>query len=122
MAGSKEGEETRKEKKYFESSASHVFFMNKMHTLHASFAKNKKFSGGTRGNTGASAVTVPTIDFCHHEPCMMRGKCVSRQDRYECHCYAQYSGNNCQNDNGRLHSYLVYVDFTTHMWGERIHT
>ncbi|XP_015514876.1 protein crumbs isoform X6 [Neodiprion lecontei] len=49
---------------------------------------------------GLATVTVPTSDFCDHEPCMMHGTCVSRQDRYECHCFARYSGNNCQLDNG----------------------
>ncbi|XP_011155251.1 protein crumbs isoform X1 [Harpegnathos saltator] len=56
-------------------------------------------ANGLAGGTG-SAATVSTADFCHHEPCMMHGKCVSRQDRYECHCSARYSGNNCQIDNG----------------------
>lgn len=56
-------------------------------------------TSGLNGGLGSSAIT--TMDFCHHEPCMMHGKCVSRQDRYECHCYARYSGNNCQIDNGR---------------------
>ncbi|XP_076303298.1 cell polarity complex component crumbs isoform X3 [Lasioglossum baleicum] len=56
---------------------------------------------GTSGlGDGVGPSTVPTMDFCGHEPCMMHGKCVSRQDRYECHCYARYSGNNCQIDNG----------------------
>jgi len=80
--------------------------------------KNKKFSGGTSGlgsSIGAPAATVPTMDFCHHEPCMMHGKCVSRQDRYECHCYARYSGNNCQIDNGRPRRYLEYVGFTAYV-------
>lgn len=63
-----------------------------------------KLSGGTSsglnsGGVGSSVIT--TMDFCYLEPCMMHGKCVSRQDRYECHCYARYSGNNCQIDNGR---------------------
>ncbi|XP_043274627.1 protein crumbs isoform X2 [Venturia canescens] len=49
---------------------------------------------------GRSGSSDTTTDYCHHEPCMMHGKCVSRQDRYECHCYARYSGNNCQLDNG----------------------
>lgn len=61
-----------------------------------------KLSGGTSGlNGGVGSSAITTMDFCHHEPCMMHGKCVSRQDRYECHCYARYSGNNCQIDNGR---------------------
>ncbi|CAL7947161.1 unnamed protein product [Xylocopa violacea] len=55
-------------------------------------------TSGLNGGVGSSAIT--TTDFCHLEPCMMHGKCVSRQDRYECHCYARYSGNNCQIDNG----------------------
>ncbi|KAG5326274.1 CRB protein, partial [Pseudoatta argentina] len=56
---------------------------------------------GTSGlGTGVTSATMATMDFCHHEPCMMHGKCVSRQDRYECHCYARYTGNNCQIDNG----------------------
>lgn len=112
-------------KEHFKSSIARVyFFVSKMHTLHVSFVKNKKFSGGTKGlggGTGASAM-IPAMDFCHHEPCMMHGKCVSRQDRYECHCYARYSGNNCQIDNGRPRRYLEYAGFTTRMWGERIHT
>ncbi|XP_015599265.1 protein crumbs isoform X2 [Cephus cinctus] len=49
---------------------------------------------------GLAAITAVATDFCHNEPCMMHGKCISRQDRYECHCYARYSGNNCQLDNG----------------------
>ncbi|XP_012537292.2 protein crumbs isoform X3 [Monomorium pharaonis] len=57
-------------------------------------------TSGLGGGTGTPVATVPAKDFCHHEPCMMHGKCVSRQDRYECHCYARYSGNNCQIDNG----------------------
>ncbi|KAL6258873.1 hypothetical protein P5V15_010818 [Pogonomyrmex californicus] len=57
-------------------------------------------TSGIGGGMGASVATTPAMDFCHHEPCMMHGKCVSRQDRYECHCYARYSGNNCQIDNG----------------------
>lgn len=55
---------------------------------------------GPHSAGGLAAVAVSTTDFCHHEPCMMHGTCVSRQDRYECHCYARYSGNNCQIDNG----------------------
>ncbi|KAI4495639.1 hypothetical protein M0802_008474 [Mischocyttarus mexicanus] len=50
--------------------------------------------------SGVTSATVSTMDVCRNEPCMMHGKCVSRQDRYECHCYARYSGNNCQIDNG----------------------
>ncbi|XP_076387489.1 cell polarity complex component crumbs isoform X5 [Megachile rotundata] len=61
-------------------------------------ADNKGCSTGGLGSVGPSSIT--TMDFCNHEPCMMHGKCVSRQDRYECHCYARYSGNNCQIDNG----------------------
>ncbi|KAK2581667.1 hypothetical protein KPH14_002164 [Odynerus spinipes] len=49
---------------------------------------------------GIASATASTMDVCRNEPCMMHGKCVSRQDRYECHCYARYSGNNCQIDNG----------------------
>lgn len=93
-------------------------FLSKLRTLHASFVKNKKFSGGTSGlggGTGTPAVTISTVDFCHHEPCMTRGKCVSRQDRYECHCYARYSGNNCQSDNGRPRWYLKYAGFTAYV-------
>ncbi|XP_014482746.1 PREDICTED: protein crumbs isoform X3 [Dinoponera quadriceps] len=55
---------------------------------------------GVNGLVGGTVATASTMDFCHHEPCMMHGKCVSRQDRYECHCTARYSGNNCQIDNG----------------------
>ncbi|XP_067213668.1 protein crumbs isoform X3 [Linepithema humile] len=55
-------------------------------------------SSGLAGGVGSA--TVPTVDNCHHEPCLMHGKCVSRQDRYECHCYARYSGNNCEIDDG----------------------
>lgn len=111
---------TREEEKYFESSVARVFFfLSKVHTLHASFVKNKKFSGGTSnlgGGTGASAAaTVPATDFCGHEPCMMHGKCVSRQDRYECHCYARYSGNNCQIDNGRPRRYFEHAWFTAYV-------
>ncbi|XP_039288666.1 protein crumbs isoform X2 [Nilaparvata lugens] len=40
------------------------------------------------------------VDHCLVEPCMMHGQCVSRPDRYQCHCAARYSGNNCQIDNG----------------------
>ncbi|XP_035724721.1 protein crumbs-like isoform X1 [Vespa mandarinia] len=50
--------------------------------------------------SGIASATASTMDVCRNEPCMMHGKCVSRQDRYECHCYARYSGNNCQIDNG----------------------
>ncbi|GAB1868117.1 Protein crumbs [Camponotus japonicus] len=57
-------------------------------------------TSGLVSGTGTASATASTMDFCHHEPCMMHGKCVSRQDRYECHCYARYSGNNCQIDNG----------------------
>jgi hypothetical protein len=64
------------------------------------------FAGGGSGaaqpmTQPATAQATSTTDFCQHSPCMMRGKCVSRQDRYECHCYARYSGNNCQIDHGR---------------------
>lgn len=31
---------------------------------------------------------------------MRHGKCISRADRYECHCTPRYSGNNCELDNG----------------------
>ncbi|XP_033227185.1 protein crumbs isoform X3 [Belonocnema kinseyi] len=52
-------------------------------------------------NKGDDVFTpTTTMDNCHNEPCMRHGKCVSRQNRYECHCYARYSGNNCQIDNG----------------------
>lgn len=93
-----------------------MFLLSKVHSLHASFVKNKKFSGGTSGlGTGVTSATMATMDFCHHEPCMMHGKCVSRQDRYECHCYARYSGNNCQIDNGRPRRYLEYAAFTAYV-------
>ncbi|KAJ8679887.1 hypothetical protein QAD02_015674 [Eretmocerus hayati] len=42
----------------------------------------------------------PQFDWCQHSPCKNRGKCVSRPDRYECLCYARYSGPNCQIDHG----------------------
>lgn len=45
-------------------------------------------------------LTTPPVDHCYHEPCMRHGVCLSRADRYECHCAARYSGNNCQLDNG----------------------
>lgn len=64
----------------------------------------RTFSGGASGigaTASSSSSSSSSTDFCHHEPCMMRGKCVSRLDRYECHCYARYSGNNCEIDNGR---------------------
>ncbi|RZF34933.1 hypothetical protein LSTR_LSTR011427 [Laodelphax striatellus] len=40
------------------------------------------------------------VDHCLVEPCMMHGQCISRPDRYQCHCAARYSGNNCEIDNG----------------------
>ncbi|XP_034945316.1 protein crumbs isoform X2 [Chelonus insularis] len=48
----------------------------------------------------AISTDTTTTNYCHNEPCMMHGKCVSRQDRYECQCSARYSGKNCQIDNG----------------------
>ncbi|KAG7303794.1 hypothetical protein JYU34_010690 [Plutella xylostella] len=42
----------------------------------------------------------PLTDHCYNEPCMRHGTCISRQDRYECHCTARYSGNNCEVDLG----------------------
>ncbi|XP_020279664.1 protein crumbs isoform X2 [Pseudomyrmex gracilis] len=67
----------------------------------AVFGPCPESKGCGASGTGAIATTSSSsTDFCHHEPCMMRGKCVSRLDRYECHCYARYSGNNCEIDNG----------------------
>lgn len=43
---------------------------------------------------------VPPKDHCFNEPCVRHGTCISRHDRYECHCSARYSGNNCQVDKG----------------------
>ncbi|KAG8225570.1 hypothetical protein J437_LFUL002087 [Ladona fulva] len=40
------------------------------------------------------------VDHCYHEPCMRHGICISRSDRYECRCFARYSGNNCEIDMG----------------------
>ncbi|KAH9642002.1 hypothetical protein HF086_010514 [Spodoptera exigua] len=39
-------------------------------------------------------------DHCYNEPCMRHGTCISRHDRYECHCTARYTGNNCEVDAG----------------------
>ncbi|CAD0195817.1 unnamed protein product [Chrysodeixis includens] len=39
-------------------------------------------------------------DHCYNEPCMRHGTCISRHDRYECHCSARYTGNNCEVDAG----------------------
>nr|XP_049698738.1 protein crumbs [Helicoverpa armigera] len=39
-------------------------------------------------------------DYCYNEPCMRHGTCISRHDRYECHCTARYTGNNCEVDAG----------------------
>ncbi|GBP77406.1 Protein crumbs [Eumeta japonica] len=43
---------------------------------------------------------MPPKDFCFNEPCLRHGTCISRHDRYECHCAARYTGNNCQVDKG----------------------
>lgn len=43
---------------------------------------------------------IPPKDHCYNEPCMRHGTCISRQDRYECHCTARYTGNNCEVDVG----------------------
>ncbi|XP_049888024.1 protein crumbs [Pectinophora gossypiella] len=42
----------------------------------------------------------PPKDHCYNEPCMRHGTCISRHDRYECHCTARYTGNNCEVDAG----------------------
>ncbi|CAF4921214.1 unnamed protein product [Pieris macdunnoughi] len=41
---------------------------------------------------------IPPKDHCYNEPCLRHGACISRHDRYECHCSARYSGNNCEVD------------------------
>ncbi|KAL0896199.1 hypothetical protein ABMA27_012142 [Loxostege sticticalis] len=43
---------------------------------------------------------IPPKDHCYNEPCMRHGTCISRHDRYECHCTARYTGNNCEVDAG----------------------
>ncbi|XP_022113060.2 protein crumbs [Pieris rapae] len=43
---------------------------------------------------------IPPKDHCYNEPCMRHGTCISRHDRYECHCSARYTGNNCEVDAG----------------------
>ncbi|CAH2068094.1 unnamed protein product, partial [Iphiclides podalirius] len=43
---------------------------------------------------------IPPKDYCYNEPCMRHGTCISRHDRYECHCTARYTGNNCEVDAG----------------------
>ncbi|XP_041974709.1 protein crumbs [Aricia agestis] len=43
---------------------------------------------------------IPPKDFCYNEPCLRHGTCISRHDRYECHCTARYTGNNCEVDAG----------------------
>ncbi|XP_063984158.1 protein crumbs isoform X2 [Diachasmimorpha longicaudata] len=55
---------------------------------------------GPNSVAGSLTAARPEMDYCHNEPCMMHGKCISRQDRYECQCYPGYSGKNCQLDNG----------------------
>ncbi|XP_066587242.1 protein crumbs isoform X2 [Prorops nasuta] len=45
--------------------------------------------------------TTIAMGACTIESCTMHGKCVPLNDnRYECQCYARYSGTNCQLDNG----------------------
>ncbi|XP_051158624.1 protein crumbs isoform X1 [Leptopilina boulardi] len=58
------------------------------------------FTGCGSGKGDEISTPISTMDNCKHEPCLRHGKCVSRQNRYECHCYKRYSGNNCQIDNG----------------------
>ncbi|XP_046970634.1 protein crumbs isoform X1 [Vanessa cardui] len=43
---------------------------------------------------------IPPKDHCYNEPCLRHGTCISRHDRYECHCTARYTGNNCEVDAG----------------------
>ncbi|CAF4921197.1 unnamed protein product [Pieris macdunnoughi] len=43
---------------------------------------------------------IPPKDHCYNEPCLRHGVCISRHDRYECHCSARYTGNNCEVDAG----------------------
>lgn len=50
----------------------------------------------------------PGIDWCQLQPqpaCGARGKCVNKPDKHECHCYARWTGPNCQIDNGTLPTY-----------------
>ncbi|XP_050663637.1 protein crumbs-like [Leptidea sinapis] len=43
---------------------------------------------------------IPPKDHCYNEPCLRHGTCISRHDKYECHCSARYTGNNCEVDAG----------------------
>ncbi|XP_045760507.1 protein crumbs isoform X2 [Maniola jurtina] len=43
---------------------------------------------------------IPPKDYCYNEPCLRHGTCISRHDKYECHCTARYTGNNCEVDAG----------------------
>lgn len=43
---------------------------------------------------------IDQIDYCINEPCMQKGKCISKLDTYECHCTARYAGKNCEIDTG----------------------
>ncbi|XP_053602020.1 protein crumbs [Plodia interpunctella] len=49
---------------------------------------------------GKDVLRIPPKDHCYNEPCMRHGTCISRHDRYECHCTARYTGNNCEVDAG----------------------
>nr|XP_032511567.1 protein crumbs-like [Danaus plexippus plexippus] len=49
---------------------------------------------------GKDVLRIPPKDHCYNEPCLRHGTCISRHDKYECHCTARYTGNNCEVDKG----------------------
>ncbi|XP_075227942.1 cell polarity complex component crumbs isoform X2 [Lycorma delicatula] len=54
------------------------------------------------GSCPLTSASCTKVDYCSHQPCMMHGTCISRADRYQCHCAPRYKGNNCEIDMGPL--------------------